>query len=309
MKAEKLLAALLLGAGAATLATPASTALAQGTDAPAEARDAVPPGTAVDDEEADPLGFELGVDYTTAYFFRGYNIEDTGYIIQPFAEVSYEYDLQDDWSITPHAGIWNSIHEHKQGGDDGWEHLFETDWFLGAKLGYGNWSLDVVWYLYTYPSGAFGLRETQEFDFTLAYDDTEWAEDVNMPFALAPYVLFATETSDKNGTNDDYLEVGVEPSFELDNVADGLALSVPVALGMSTDSFYVDPDDGSNEFLGYLSIGLSASYPLNVFEGYGDWSLTGSVTYIQLFADGLEAANDGGKDYELIGTIGLGISL
>jgi hypothetical protein len=306
MKVEKLLAALLLGTGATTLALPASTALAQGTDAPAAARETLPPETEAE-EDASPLGIELGVDYTTAYFFRGYNIQDTGYIIQPFAEVSYEYDLQDEWSITPHAGVWNSIHEEKSGGDDGWEHLFETDWFVGATLGYGNWSLDVTYYLYTYPSGVF--KETQEFDFTLAYDDAEWAEDANLPFAFAPYVLFATETADKNGTNDDYLEVGIEPSFELDNVTDGLALSIPIALGMSTDSFYVDPDGGGNEFLGYLSVGLSASYPLALFEGYGDWSLTGTVTYIHLFADGLELANDGGEDYELIGTVGLGISL
>jgi hypothetical protein len=306
MSIEKVLAGLLLGA--AGVAFPATAALAQGTDAPAEARETLPPEGVGDaaEEDGDPLSISIGVDYTTAYFFRGYNIEDTGYIFQPTAEVEYAIALDDDWSITPHAGIWNSIHEKKQGGDDGWEHLFETDWFLGATLGYGDWSLDVSWYLYTYPSGV--ARETQEYIFTLEYDDTEWAEDVGLPFAFAPHVLFATETADKNGTNDDYLEVGIAPSFALDDVADGLELEIPINLGMSTDSFYVE-DDGSNEFLGFVSVGLVASYPLAIFEGYGDWSITGSVTYIHLFADSAEAANDGGEDYELIGTVGLGIDL
>jgi hypothetical protein len=77
---------------------------------------------------------------------------------------------------------------------------------------------------------------------------------------------------------------------------------------MSPDGFYLE-DDGTNEFLGYVSVGLSASYPLWSFDDFGEWSITGSLTYLSLFADSLEAANDNGEDYELIGTVGLGISL
>src|SRR5688572_13295879 len=127
MKLEKWLVALVLGA--TSLAFTVTPALAQGTDAPAEGAQTLPPeGVVAPEEEEDPLGISLGVDYTTAYFFRGYNIEDTGYIFQPFASVEYAIELEDGWSLTPHAGVWNSIHEETQGGDDGWEHLFETDW-------------------------------------------------------------------------------------------------------------------------------------------------------------------------------------
>jgi hypothetical protein len=71
---------------------------------------------------------------------------------------------------------------------------------------------------------------------------------------------------------------------------------------MSIEDYYFD-DEGDEEFLGYGSIGLAASVPLS--DGaYGAWSLNASVTWLQLFAEGLETVNHD-DDYEIIGKVGV----
>ena len=76
-----------------------------------------------------------------------------------------------------------------------------------------------------------------------------------------------------------------------------------MTLGFGIDDYYFD-DEGDDELLGYGSIGLGASMPLPMPARYGDWTLNASVTWLQMFADGLEAVNNG-DDNEIIGKIGV----
>ena len=262
-------------------------------------------------EAADPntggLTLTGGVDYTTAYFFRGYNQEDTGLILQPYATITAALVSNDNFTLNGYVGIWNSFHEKKTlaaaTGPDTW---YESDLFGGLDFVFGKITLGTVYTFYTYPNGAFNT--IQEIGFKVAYDDTDFMKDRGLSFALKPYAAVYLETSDGNGTEDTYLELGIGPSFAVGSIGGApITLSVPLVLGMSLDDYYLD-DTGDNELLGYGSIGLFASLPLGEPGKFGAWTLTGGVQYIQLFADSAENLNDGGTDYEFLGKVGVSVA-
>jgi hypothetical protein len=285
-----------LAVSAAVLAAPSDVLAQEAAPEPAPA-----PAPAPADPNTGGLTLSGGVDYTTSYFFRGYNQEDTGLILQPYATVTASLVDRDDFDLNGYVGIWNSFHEKKTLADDtGPSTWYESDLFGGLDFVFGKFTLGTVYTFYTYPNGAFDT--IQEIGVKLAYDDTEFMEGRGLDFALKPYVAAYFETADGNGTEDSYLELGIGPSFALGE--SGITLAVPVALGMSIEDYYFD-EDGDDEFLGYGSVGLFASIPLASEGHYGTWTLTGGVQYIQLFADSAEAVNDGGEDNEILGKVGV----
>jgi hypothetical protein len=247
-----------------------------------------------------------GVDYTTAYFFRGYNQEDARFIVQPWATIGATVLDSDNLDISAYLGTWNSLHAQPSGGDG---NIYETDYYAGVDFSSGPLTLGVIYTAYTYPSDVFGT--IQEFGAKLSYRDGDMMQKLGVPFALSPYVGYYIETSDDNagGTQDQYLEVGIAPSFA---VGKSVTIGVPVVLGMSPDHYYLD-SDGHNEFFGYLSIGVTASIPLPLPAKYGAWSLTGGLTYLQLLADNVQELNDhpskggqgDGEEYKVIGKLGV----
>jgi hypothetical protein len=247
------------------------------------------------------ITFAGGLDWTSAYFFRGYNQEDQGVIVQPYMNVYFKLSESEKNPITGYVGTWNSFHSEKTLGDDGsFETWYESDLYGGVDFGLGGgFTLGGIYTMYTYPGGAFDTIE--EVGVKLSFDDTD---KLGLPFALKPYVGVYFETTDKNGTEDTYLEFGIAPTvYTVNKDSDhAIALSVPVTVGCSLDDYYFD-DSGDDEFLGYVSVGLAGSMPIATGP-YGAWSLNGSVTWMQLIADGLEAANHG-DDYEIIGKIGV----
>ena len=297
---------------AAALALPAFSTFAQeaaperkleNVDAPREA--AVEP-TEPSGPNTGKVAFSGGVDFTTAYFFRGYNQEDQGLIAQPYANIYFKAVDEEDFKLTPYVGIWNSVHsEQTLADDDGspaaW---YESDIYAGADAAFGPFTLGFIYTLYTYPSGAFST--IGELGAKLSYDDTEVAKQIGLPFALKPYVAAYVETFDDNGSEDWYGEVGIAPGIYT-FAEDGqypVSLSLPVIVGLSLDDYYFD-DDGNHEFLGFVSVGLQASVPLAFIPSdYGAWSLTGKVEYLWLNAEGLETANHGDES-EIIGKLGI----
>jgi hypothetical protein len=259
--------------------------------------------TAVAVEPADPntgaLTLSGGIDYTTAYFFRGYNQEDTGLILQPYVTITAAVASNDNFTLNAYVGTWNSFHEKKtatSGTNSSW---FESDLYGGLDFVVGKFTVGAVYTFYTYPNGAF--ETIQEIGFKVAYDDTEVLKNAGLNFALKPYVGVYIETDDGNGTEDTYAEIGVAPAFSVGN---GITLTVPLTLGLSLDDYYLD-DGGDNETFGYGAIGAFASLPLGEAGRFGAWTLTGGVQYIYLFADSAEAANDGGENDEILGKVGV----
>ena len=90
-------------------------------------------------------------------------------------------------------------------------------------------------------------------------------------------------------------------------MAGDLTIALPVKLGVSLDEYYTD-SQGDNYFYGFVSGGVTATLPLPMPAKYGSWNLVASVEYIQMLADSVEAANDGGTEYELTGRIGISFS-
>jgi len=291
-----------------TVAATAALALASGArgqttqDAVAEEIATKTPVEEPKPEDPNTGAFTLtgGVDWTTAYFFRGYNQEDTGLILQPYATLTTNIYDGDSFDINLYGGTWNSFHSEQTLASSGPSSWYESDAFFGADFVIDKFTIGAIYTFYMYPNGAF--ETIQELGFKVSYDDLDLMKKAGVDFGLKPYFGIYIETDDGNGTEDTYAEVGIAPSLALGST--GVTISVPIALGLSIDDYYLD-SSGDNEVFGYGSISLLGSIPIPMPAKYGAWTLTAGVQYIQLFADSAEAANDGGTEYEVLGKVGV----
>jgi hypothetical protein len=245
-----------------------------------------------------------GVDLTTAYFFRGYNQEDQGVLVEPYATAYFKLVDSEAFKTTLYVGTWNSLHsEHTLSAGTGPNAWYESDFLAGVDLAFGKLTVGAIYTAYSYPNGAFNTIE--ELGVKVSYDDTDF-EKGKLGFALKPYVAAYAETADGNGSEDWYGEVGISPTIYTVNSQGKypVAISVPIIAGLSLKDYYFD-DSGHEEFLGYVSASVVASVPLAFIPSdYGTWSLTGSFQYLYLNAEGLQTANHG-EDFELIGKVGI----
>lgn len=282
------------------------------------------------------VSFGLGVDFTTAYYFRGIYQENEGLIAQPWADVTFQ--LTDALSV--YLGTWNSLHTNgdADGDQDNW---FESDFFVGASYALSQCiSVDAsyVWLYSPANAGEFA----QEIDLSLAYDDSGmWGDGFD---GLQPYVLVAIETSggsdgydvfDGNGVNSErdkgiYYEIGIAPSFTVvDSATAPITLTIPVTAGFGSDyyeigkSFVNAGPDGilggagaaddfndnktDDDTFGFIDIGLDFGMPLSFVPAqFGSWEAAAGVHFLFL-GDNAEAMNNG-NDFEVIGTFGISMS-
>ncbi|MEZ5974664.1 MAG: hypothetical protein R3E96_07420 [Planctomycetota bacterium] len=113
----------------------------------------------------------LGLDMATAYYFRGYRQEDSGLILQPWSEVTFE--LSDDSPLSLTLGQWHSFHSEKSGATTGDSFVgtwYEADWYATLGWGRGDWSFGVTWTNYSSPAGAFATID--ELTFSAGLDDS-----------------------------------------------------------------------------------------------------------------------------------------
>lgn len=250
--------------------------------------------------EKSPLSFDAGIDFTTAYFFRGILQQDEGFIAQPYANAYYQ--INDSLKIW--TGVWNSFHGQVAAGVDSPEHWYEFDFLAGIELTTGPLTSAVTYILYNSPSDAFS--DIHEIEVKFSLDDSEFAKSGPLP-ALNPSFAVAFEIDDeaRGGTEDVYAQIGIEPGFEGKIGSVPVSFSFPLTIGLSFDDYYTDKR-GKNETFGYLSIGVGASTPLPL---PGDWTLSASVTYLYLDAFSLRAANRNNNDpNEVIGTVGISVA-
>lgn len=241
--------------------------------------------------------FDGGIDWTTAYYFRGYKVENRGFIVQPYGAAHLNLSGEDAAvSVAPYVSTWNSFHS-KTGDASDYQIWNECDVTAGVDLGFGNWNLNLGYNLYLYPNAS--SRQTDEVAVVLSYDDSELLKAVcpNLPISLNPHVGYYKETHDRNGGEDAYLEFGLEPRYAPENSP--WSFGVPIVVGTSLDGFYTG-SDGHNALFGFVSFGFKAGYQLNEHL-----SLNASVFYQRLWAESVVAANDGAHDV-VIGTVGLG---
>jgi len=267
---------LLLSASASAQTTTASAA-----QAPGVASASVP--AAAEGAPAKIYTVTTGLDFTSAYLFRGIPQHSGGTIAQPSADVAFAFKH----GITADVGTWNSIHSTAPAGN--W---YERDYFGSMTFTAGKMKPGLLYTQYTSPADSFAT--VKELAGTFAFDDSASA------FPLSPKIVLAFELGDgqadggaKKGT---YLELGVKPGVKL---APKATLYIPVKTGLSVNNYYEGPA-GNNHF-GYFDTGLSLSVPVIAGKS-GSLEVHGGFDLMWL-GDNLKLINgdDGFKPVTLIG--------
>jgi hypothetical protein len=257
------------------------------------------------------ISLSAGMDFTTAYFFRGILQEKDGFIGQPYADVTFNlYEGSNGLnSVGATLGIWNSIHSGPTGTDGptadpkAW---YEFDFIAALNFElFDKLTAETIYTIYTSPNGTFS--STQEFAIGFGYDDS----DLLGAFALSPHILFAFEFQGGGATGPDlgtYFEFGVEPGLTvIESEKYPVSLAIPLTLGLSLGDYYENPTTGQDSTFGYFDAGLKVSMPLGFIPAdYGSWEV-----YIKgdfLFLGSSTKAINGGDDFEAIGTIGFALA-
>jgi hypothetical protein len=239
-------------------------------------------------ETAPPKSYTVttGLDFASAYLFRGIRQHSGGMIAQPYADVAYTTN-----GVTFDIGTWNSIHSTAAAGN-----YYERDYFGSVVFTAGKLKPGLLYTQYSSPADSF--TTVKELAGTFAFDDSA------SPFPLSPKIVLAFELTDgqadaglNKGT---YLELGIRPTVKL---APKATLAIPVKTGLGLNNYYEGTAvglDGQDHF-GYFDTGLSLSVPV-VSGKSGTLEVHGGFDLMWL-GDTLKAFNlgDGFKPIALAG--------
>ena len=225
-----------------------------------------------------------GLDFTSAYLFRGIPQESGGAIGQPYGDIAFAFKH----GITADVGTWNSIHSTADLGN--W---YESDFFGSLTFTAGKLKPGLLYTSYTSPADRFST--VQELAGTLVVDDSKSS------FPLAPKIVLAFELGDgeaDGGQNKGtYLELGIKPGVKL---APKATLYIPVKTGLSVNHYYEGPT-GDNKF-GYFDLGAQLSVPAISGKG-GALEVHGGIDFMWL-GDNMKLLNSG-DNFKPVATIGM----
>ncbi len=269
-----------------------------------------------------------GFDITTEYWFRGIPQENQGFLIQPYADVTFSLVSNDDFTLDAYFGTWNSFHwsdgsstgGNAIGNDNVW---YEADYFIGATIGIDAFSIDFGYTNLYSPAG--GVEFAEEIYIGLGFDDSElWGEDFGglQPSAMVVFEIDggsdspATAVAAEKGI---YFQVAVEPSFTvLDSEEAEVTLAIPVTLGFGNDDYYQYTNSvgaTDDDTFGFFQIGAVLSMPLDLIPAeYGAYEVSAGIHYIALGDAGEAIGNsanfgvNGGDDDSIFATIGISMS-
>lgn len=250
------------------------------------------------------FSLQFNLDATTAYFYRGIIQEDSGWILQPAARVNVTLHENPQFKLDAFFSTWNSLHGQKTGADQGPalnNYWYESDLAGGVSLTKGPVTLTTSYTLLASPSDAF--ESVEELGFTLALDDSAWLESLTLkPYATIAFEIGSNASDGKDSDPGTYLELGIGPGFSFDVQESTIAITFPVAVGMSLNDYYQDAQ-GDDDFLGFVQAGVRASIPLGSRGAAGAWSLNVGASMLLLGNHTREY--NGGQDAEFIGVAGL----
>ena len=264
------------------------------------------PATTYDAPRAINTGqFEIsaGAEVVSTYIFRGAEQQDSGLIIQPWAEIGTALG---DSGFDLTLGTWSSLHSRgdavgTNSGANSPSTVFETDLYVGVSYELDQWTLSGQFQGFYSPAGNFGSVE--ELNFTAQFDDSAFLEE----WAVSPYVFIAFEIRDENSSEDIYLELGGELTAPfIDSESLPVELTFPFALGFSIDDFYTDAG-GGNEAFGFLKLGAQVSMDLDMIpEDYGSW--VGHAGIDLWFVNDDAGLLDSGDEFEPVLRAGVSLS-
>jgi hypothetical protein len=284
----------------------ATGAAAQAPPAPAPA-----PAAATEEKKEEKntgrISISGGIDFPTAYFFRGIKQETDGYIIQPYGDLTFKL-----WDGVPAfsnlaltIGTWNSLHGGPTGVDGPNQDpkmWYESDFY--TKVGwtmFEDFSAALIYTAYMSPNDFF--KTVQELAVSFAFNDSKYLG----AFALNPTLLFAFEVkgqADAGAHRGVYMQLGVTPSYTFN--AKGtypITLSAPLLLGLSVSEYY-EFGTGNNPTYGYFQGGLGLAVPLAFIpSSLGNWQFKAGVNFVNL-GNTLKKVNDN-DSFQTIGTFGI----
>lgn len=256
------------------------------TGASASQAQAMAPAAATAPEASAPakrLTFTTGLDFTSAYLFRGIRQHYGGTISQPYADLGIALGS----GVSANVGGWDSIHSTAAAGN--W---YESDYYASVTFTAGKVKPGVLYTSYTSPADSFAT--VKELAGVVAFDDSASA------FPLSPKVVLAFELGDgqadgglDKGT---YLELGIRPTVKL---APKLTLAIPVKTGLSLNQYYEGPAGDST--FGFFDTGLQLSVPVVSGKG-GALEAHGGVDFYRL-GDNLKLLN-GGDAFKPVALVG-----
>jgi hypothetical protein len=266
---------------------------------PAPGGQQTPAGQAPADTPAPKrLTLAAGVDFPTAYMFRGIYQEDQDLIAQPFVDLGVALYSGDGAlsAVSANVGTWNSIHAGPSGSELNDNAFYETDYYGSVTFTFGRFKPGALFTSYTSP--ADGFNTVQELAAVFAYDDSGSAFPLNPKVILAVELDGQADGGDEKGT---YLELGIRPSIKLG--ASPATLSIPVKLGLSARDYY-EGVTGSDRF-GYFDTGFIAGVALPS-TGKVSWEVHGGVDLLWL-GDNLKFIN-GDDGFKPVGVLGFSIT-
>lgn len=278
-----------------------STALLAGAQAPSQPN-------AQPRVQADTLlTTRFTIDTTTTYFHRGIHQESSELILQPGLSVGGEITRRSSFRV----GTWNSLHEgstsgargpggaRASGGNGLW---YESDFYVGGDFELSRELTQSSDYrVLSSPNGSFA--NTQEFGFTIHFDDSEATRNGRMK-GHAPPLTLVTELSGGRDAGSDrgtYFEIGIEPEYQLTRK---LTITAPVILGMSLGNYYENAR-GNDDTFGFLSVGRRGTLPPSNSRRY-PWQLTGGIEILTL--GGSTKALNAGDDLQFLASLGRSLS-
>ena len=284
---------------------------------------------AEDDDDVVVPSVEIGVNFTTSYYFRGIvqqtdGLLNGGIIAQPYVEVGIPLIAPEDqdFLITGTVGIWNSFGSEQEAPETNPEAWYESDLYAGATFETGNLEIFGIYTFYTSPNGSFAVVQEVGGGFAYALslgDEPDVDDETLFDVTLSAAVFSEIDNTAVGNEEGIYIELGVEPSFEqeIPGIAGDVGISIPVTVGLSAADYYTElgdgdslGDDGDNDIFGYVSVGAVAEIPLPMPARYGEWTLAPAVEFLYLGADRLAELNeaaDNRDDVEFIGNLAVQI--
>jgi hypothetical protein len=274
------------------------------------------------------LNLDAGIDYLSAYHYRGFGRENQNLILQPWTETAvtvFESRTPFVVDYVDLLGGLRSSHQWGPSGGESGERWVELQWYGGVEVGvFNRWRLGAAYVNVESINTSF--RDVHQFDLWLGFDD----RDPNHHWSLQPYVLLSVEYEhqsdggwlsqanalDPRFDTGTYLELGVRPQFNLFHLHldDPVTLTVPARVGLSISDYYEDRQ-GNDRAFGYAQIGLDLGIPLVRIAAEGNrrflWQLTTGLHVLYLgnsIRDLGHATGTSTDNFQVIGKVGLSVN-
>lgn len=237
-------------------------------------------------ERALPFQVSGGLDFPTAFYFRGYLQANHGPILQPYLNLFKTHAFSEELVVRPYVSLFNSSHpDHDNRMAD------MSDVMVGGVATGRAYSLDARYAFFT--MNQFMRSDVHELGFKFSYDVL--ADSCGpSPFSVKPFAGVYFDLFDQEGTENIFINLGLEPAWRCELAGLKIGLSLPMDWGLGANGYYLNAD-GTNVPFGYFAIGPAASVALPS-HGCVQWFLNGSVQYLHLAADSVQQINGGDND-------------